>query len=88
METKQNELHNVHSTVDNRGIPCTLGIFKVMRAMEQVPSGAILAVLSTDRSSKNDLGKWASRMGHQILACEEIGGPLRSVFRFIIRKCA
>lgn len=77
---------DVEVTVDNRGIPCALGIFKVMKEMERVTPGRVLEILSTDRSSKRDLGKWTDRVGHQILEIREEGSALRLLLRFFIRK--
>ncbi len=85
-ETLGTEPLDTQLTVDNQGIPCTLGIFKVMQAMERIEPGGILKILSTDRSSKRDLAKWANRVGHQILAIHEEGNVLRPSLRIYIRK--
>ncbi len=85
-ETAQTESLDIEVTVDNRGIPCAMGIFKVMKEMERVTPGRVLEILSTDRSSTKDLSKWTARVGHEILAVREEGGPLRPVFRIRIRK--
>lgn len=77
---------DIEVTIDNRGIPCALGIFKVMKEMESVTPGRVLEILSTDRSSQRDLAKWTDRVGHQILAIEEGGNALRPVLRIYIQK--
>lgn len=77
---------DVEVTVDNRGIPCALGIFKVMKEMERVTPGRVMEILSTDRSSKRDLGKWTDRVGHQILEIREGGSALRPSLRIYIQK--
>lgn len=76
----------IAATVDNRGIPCTLGIFKVMREMERIAPGAILEVLSTDRSSKRDLERWTARVGHTIVAIDDDSRVLRPALRIQILK--
>ncbi len=85
-EQKQIEALDVEATIDNRGIPCALGIFKVMQVMENLGPGKVLEILSSDRSSKRDLAKWTSRVGHEILAIHEEGAPLRQTLRIYIRK--
>lgn len=80
------EAVDIEVTVDNRGIPCALGIFKVMKEMERVTPGRVMEVLSSDRSSRKDLGKWAERVGHQILAIHDESGALRTCLRFHIQK--
>lgn len=77
---------DVEITVDNRGIPCALGIFKVMKEMERVTPGRVLEVLSTDRGSRKDLARWTDRVGHEILAIREEGSALRPVLRIHIKK--
>jgi TusA-related sulfurtransferase len=76
----------VVASVDNRGIPCALGIFKVMKQMERLEPGQVLEVLSTDRNARRDLTKWTTRVGHQILAIHEEGNALRPSLRMHIRK--
>ena|SRR3990172_3944091 len=76
----------IAATVGNRGIPCTLGIFKVMHEMERIPAGAILEVLSTDRNSKRDLEKWTARVGHRIVAIYDDSRVLRPALRIQIKK--
>lgn len=85
-EISETKPMDVEVTVDNRGIPCALGIFKVMKEMERVTPGRVMEILSTDRSSKRDLGKWTDRVGHQILEIREEGSALRPLLRFFIRK--
>ncbi|MBI4319488.1 MAG: sulfurtransferase TusA family protein [Chloroflexi bacterium] len=86
METLKTDELDIAATVDNRGIPCALGIFKVMREMERIPSGRVLEIISTDRASKRDLAKWCGRVGHQILSVQEEGSLLRPLLRICIRK--
>lgn len=82
----EKESMDIEVTIDNRGIPCALGIFKVMKEMERVTPGRVLEVLSTDRSSRRDLARWTDRVGHQVLAIHEEGNALRPVLRIWIRK--
>lgn len=85
-ETLHAETLDIEVTVDNRGIPCALGIFKVMKEMERVTPGRVLEILSSDRSSRRDLGRWTERVGHEILAIHEEGNALRPVLRIYVRK--
>jgi len=85
-EATRDEQLDIATTVDNRGIPCALGIFKVMKEMERIAPGRVLEILSTDRGSRHDLTKWTNRVGHQILAIHEEGNALRPSLRVYIRK--
>ncbi|MBI2953141.1 MAG: sulfurtransferase TusA family protein [Chloroflexi bacterium] len=85
-ETLKIDRAEIEVTVDNKGIPCALGIFKVMREMERITPGRVIEIISTDRASKRDLAKWTNRVGHQILAVDEEGNVLRPILRIFIRK--
>ncbi|MGQ3413272.1 sulfurtransferase TusA family protein [Natrinema sp. LN54] len=57
-------------TVDNRGRGCASGIARVQRALEDLESGSILRVRSTDRRAKREYSQLAAQTEHELLAIE------------------
>ncbi|WP_042354189.1 sulfurtransferase TusA family protein [Bacillus rubiinfantis] len=68
--------------VDAKGLACPMPIVKTKKAMDELASGQILEVHTTDKGSKNDLTAWAKSGGHQLINHEEDSG----VFKFWIKK--
>jgi len=54
-------------TVDNRGRGCANGIVRVQRALEDLPDGAVLEVVSTDRRARREYPKLADQTAHELL---------------------
>lgn len=50
--------------------------------MNELNSGEILEIHTTDKGAKSDLAAWAKSMGHVLVKHEEEG----SVFKFWIQK--
>lgn len=57
-------------TVDNRGRGCASGIARVQRALEDLESGSVLRVRSTDRRAKREYSQLAAQTEHELLAIE------------------
>ncbi|MDH5021136.1 sulfurtransferase TusA family protein [Halobacterium rubrum] len=57
-------------TVDNRGRGCANGIVRVQRALEDLPDGAVLEIVSTDRRAKQEYPKLAAQTAHDLLGVE------------------
>jgi tRNA 2-thiouridine synthesizing protein A len=69
-------------TVDAKGLSCPMPIVKTAQAIKDVPSGALLEVLSTDAGSTRDFAAWAKSTGNELVEQTVDGG----VYRFVLRK--
>lgn len=54
-------------TVDARGSACPGPLLEAKKAIGTVGVGQVIEVLSGDPSTKNDLPKWAAKVGHEFL---------------------
>jgi tRNA 2-thiouridine synthesizing protein A len=53
--------------VDARGMACPGPLLEAKKAIGTVPVGETIEVRSGDPSTKNDLPKWAAKVGHDFL---------------------
>ena len=53
--------------VDARGMACPGPLLEVKKSIGTVQIGETIEVLSGDPSTKNDLPKWAGKVGHKFL---------------------
>ena len=72
----------VARTVDAKGLSCPMPIVKTAQAIKEMPSGALLEVLSTDAGSVKDFAAWSKSTGNEIVEQSADGG----VYRFVLRK--
>lgn len=70
-------------TVDARGSACPGPLLEAKKAIGTVPVGQTIEVWSGDASTKNDLPKWAAKVGHEFLGALPAEGYDRI---FITRK--
>lgn len=68
--------------LDAKGLACPMPIVRTKKAMNELESGQILEIHTTDKGSKNDLTAWAKSGGHELLKDTEEDG----VFKFWIKK--
>jgi len=68
--------------LDVRGLYCPVPILKARKEMDQLEPGRILEIISDDPAAEEDLQRWATRMGYQILERRKKGCE----FIFIIKK--
>lgn len=63
------ELDNIEATktVDARGSACPGPLLEAKKAIGTVAVGQVIEVLSGDSSTKNDLPRWAAKVGHEFL---------------------
>lgn len=61
------------TVLDNRRVPCALGLIRLRQTMEQTTPGEEVVVLSRDRFASIEIPLWAERAGHQVLAMERTG---------------
>jgi tRNA 2-thiouridine synthesizing protein A len=66
----------VDKVVDAKGLSCPMPIVKTKKAMDELASGQVLEVQTTDKGSKNDLTAWANASGHKLLDHKEENGIL------------
>ncbi|MDX1763477.1 MAG: sulfurtransferase TusA family protein [bacterium] len=69
-------------TLDCKGLNCPLPVLQTKKAMDQLTSGQVLEMQSTDPGSKNDIAAWAKRTGNELLELVEEG----NVFKFLLKK--
>ncbi|MED4226679.1 sulfurtransferase TusA family protein [Neobacillus cucumis] len=73
---------NITKVVDAKGLACPMPIVKTKKAMNELESGQVLEIYTTDKGAKNDLIAWAKSGGHELLNHEEEN----NVFIFWIKK--
>lgn len=69
-------------TLDASGLACPMPVVKTRQAIDQLATGEVLEVISTDRGSCTDLPAWAASTGHRLLEQREEDGR----FIFLIEK--
>jgi tRNA 2-thiouridine synthesizing protein A len=73
----------VAKVVDARGMSCPGPLLEAKKAIGTVSVGQIIEVQSGDASTKNDLPKWAQKVGHEFLGVVSADGYERL---FVKRK--
>ncbi|API91347.1 UPF0033 protein YrkI [Virgibacillus pantothenticus] len=68
--------------LDAKGLACPMPVVRTKKAIEEINSGEILEVHTTDQGSKSDLTAWAKSGGHELVKEAEEG----DVFKFWIKK--
>ncbi len=72
----------VAKTLDASGLACPMPVVRTRQAIDQIGSGEVLEVISTDRGSLQDIPAWAAATGHALIATDEQDGT----YRFRIQK--
>lgn len=73
---------NVNKVLDAKGLSCPMPVVRAKKAMDELTSGQVLEIQTTDKGSKNDLPAWAKASGHTVIDMKEENG----VLTFWIRK--
>lgn len=68
--------------VDCIGLYCPMPITLTTEGMEKIAVGEVLMVEADDPAAEEDIKRWASRMGHEIVKFERDD----EILRFFIRK--
>ena len=76
------ENFNIKIELDCRGLKCPMPIIKTRKKIQDLVSGEILKLISTDPGSINDINAWARRTGNTIAREDHTHGE----FVFIIIK--
>jgi len=72
----------VEKVLDAKGLACPMPIVKTKKAINEIETGQILEVHTTDKGAKSDLTAWAKSTGHELLDYKEEN----DVFIFQIKK--
>ncbi|HSU79058.1 MAG TPA: sulfurtransferase TusA family protein [Candidatus Angelobacter sp.] len=68
--------------LDAKGLACPMPIIRTKKAIDELESGQVLEIHTTDKGAKNDLAAWSRSGGHELLEQTEEGG----VLKFWIKK--
>ena len=79
------DLDKIQATkvVDARGMACPGPLLEAKKSIGSVAVGETIEILSGDASTKNDIPKWAAKVGHEFLGVVVGEGYDRL---FVIRK--
>jgi len=70
------------TVVDAKGLSCPMPVLLARKGIDQIESGALMRVESTDAGSKSDIPSWTRDMGHELVT-SQTEGP---VYTYTIRK--
>lgn len=70
--------------LDLRGLACPMPVLKANRVLRDMPPGARLRILATDRASVADFQSYCRETGHALIAFTDTAG----VLSFMIRRRA
>jgi tRNA 2-thiouridine synthesizing protein A len=73
---------DVARTLDVTGMACPMPVVKTKLAMNELESGQVLEVISTDRGSLTDIPAWSEATGNRLIAAE----ARDATFLFLIEK--
>jgi TusA-related sulfurtransferase len=73
---------DVAKLVDAKGLACPMPVLLARKGIDEIDSGQVMRLESTDAGSKSDIPSWTRDMGHELLS-SETEGP---VFAYNIRK--
>jgi tRNA 2-thiouridine synthesizing protein A len=65
---------NFDKDLDARGLNCPLPIIKTKKALNDLTSGQVLRVASTDSGSIKDMEAFAKQTGNELLSSTQEGG--------------
>ena len=65
---------NFDKELDARGLSCPLPIVKTKKSLNDMTSGQVLKVLSTDSGSVKDMQAFANQTGNPLLETAQEGG--------------
>jgi tRNA 2-thiouridine synthesizing protein A len=69
-------------TLDASGLACPMPVVRTRQAIDELTSGDVLEVISTDRGSLQDIPAWAEATGNVLLEQREEDGR----FTFLLEK--
>jgi tRNA 2-thiouridine synthesizing protein A len=60
--------------VDARGSACPGPLLEAKKGIGAIQIGEVLEIWSGDPGTKNDIPRWAAKVGHEYLGCVEADG--------------
>jgi len=60
--------------VDARGSACPGPLLEAKKGIGAIQVGEVLEIWSGDPGTKNDIPRWATKVGHEYLGCVEADG--------------
>ena len=72
---------NVHKEIDTRGLNCPLPILKAKKSLNEMQSGELLRVVSTDPGSMRDFQAFARQTGNELVEQQTAGDEFIHVLR-------
>lgn len=69
-------------TIDVRGLFCPEPVFRTKIEMEKMAIGDVLKIISDDPDSEEDISRWVTRNGHELISLNKIDKNLE----FTIKK--
>ena len=75
-------MSDVAKTLDASGLACPMPVVRTRQAIDQLASGEVLEVISTDRGSLQDIPAWAQSTGNRLVEQHDAGDR----FTFLIEK--
>ena len=71
----------IHRELDTRGLNCPLPILKAKKSLNEMTSGQLLRVVSTDPGSIRDFQAFARQTGNDLVEQQTLGSDYVHVLR-------
>jgi tRNA 2-thiouridine synthesizing protein A len=71
----------IHKELDTRGLNCPLPILKAKKSLNDMASGQLLRVVSTDAGSLRDFQAFARQTGNDLVEQQTVGADFIHVLR-------
>lgn len=68
-------------TLDCKGLFCPEPVFRTKVAVERAQSGDTVTVVADDPAAEDDITRWASRSGHEVVSSGRDGAVVTVVIR-------
>lgn len=72
---------DIHKEIDTRGLNCPLPILKAKKSLNEMQSGQLLKVISTDPGSMRDFQAFARQTGNDLVDQQAVGDDFIHVLR-------
>jgi tRNA 2-thiouridine synthesizing protein A len=72
---------DIHKEIDTRGLNCPLPILKAKKSLNEMQSGQLLKVVSTDPGSVRDFQAFARQTGNDLVEQQTVGDDFIHVLR-------
>jgi TusA-related sulfurtransferase len=72
---------DIHKEIDTRGLNCPLPILKAKKSLNEMQSGQLLKVVSTDPGSVRDFQAFARQTGNDLVEQQTVGEDFIHVLR-------